>query len=205
MVGPWAEQAPPTNAMSDGHDMKAVYFKTAAEFRRWLAAHHASERELLVGFYRKASGKPSISYKEAVDEALCFGWIDGIKKRVDEERYTHRFTPRKQDSIWSLVNATRVKELIALKRMAKPGLEAWERRDPKKTGIYSFENRPKTFDVALEREFRKQPAAWTFFRAQPPGYQRLMTFFVMSAKQQETRLRRLDRLITASAAGKRVQ
>ena len=191
--------------MSDGHDMKAVYFKTAAEFRRWLAAHHASERELLVGFYRKASGKPSISYKEAVDEALCFGWIDGIKKRVDDERYTHRFTPRKQDSIWSLVNARRVKELIALKRVAKPGLEAWERRDPKKTGIYSFENRPKTFDAALEREFRKQPAAWTFFRAQPPGYQRLMTFFVMGAKQQETRLRRLDRLITASAAGKRVQ
>ena len=185
--------------------MKAVYFKTAAEFRRRLAAHHASEHELLVGFYRKASGKPGISYKEAVDEALCFGWIDGIKKRVDEERYTHRFTPRKQDSIWSLVNARRVKELIALKRMAKPGLEAWQRRDPKKTGMYSFENRPQTFDAALERQFRKQPAAWTFFRAQPPGYQRLMTFFVMGAKQQETRLRRLDRLITASAAGMRIQ
>ena len=89
--------------------------------------------------------------------------------------------------------------------MAKPGLEAWERRDPKKTGVYSFENRPQTFDAALERQFRKQPAAWTFFRAQPPGYQRLMTFFVMGAKQQETRLRRLDRLITASAAGKRIQ
>jgi uncharacterized protein YdeI (YjbR/CyaY-like superfamily) len=185
--------------------MKTVYFKTAAEFRRWLAAHHASERELLVGFYKKASGKPSISYKESVDEALCFGWIDGIKKRVDEERYTHRFTPRKKDSIWSSVNAARVQELIALKRMAKPGLEAWERRDPKKTGIYSFENRPKTLDAALEREFRKQPAAWSFFCAQPPGYQRLMTFFVMGAKQQETRLRRLDRLIAASAAGKRVQ
>ena len=185
--------------------MKAMYFKTAAEFRRWLAANHASERELLVGFYKKASGKPGISYKDAVDQALCFGWIDGIKKRVDEERYTHRFSPRKKDSIWSSVNASRVKELIALERMAKPGLEAWARRDPKKTGIYSFENRPKTFDAALEREFRKQPAAWTFFRAQPPGYQRLMTFFVMSAKQQETRLRRLERLIEASAAGKRVQ
>jgi uncharacterized protein YdeI (YjbR/CyaY-like superfamily) len=185
--------------------MKATYFKTASEFRRWLAANHASERELLVGFYKKASGKPSISYKEAVDEALCFGWIDGIKKRVDDERYTHRFTPRKRDSIWSLVNATRVKELIARKRMAKAGLEAWERRDPNKTGIYSFENRPKAFDAALEREFRKQAAAWTFFCAQPPGYQRLMTFFVMSAKQQETRLRRLDRLIKASAAGKRIQ
>lgn len=140
--------------------MKAVYCKTAAEFRRWLAAHHASERELIVGFYRKASWAPGISYKEAVDEALCFGWIDGIKRKVDEARYTHRFTPRKKDSVWSLVNATRVKELIALKRMATPGLEAW---------------------------------------------QRLMTFFVMEAKQQETRLRRLDRLITASAAGQRIQ
>jgi uncharacterized protein YdeI (YjbR/CyaY-like superfamily) len=185
--------------------MNARFFRTAAEFRRWLAEHHATERELLVGFYKKASGTRGISYKEAVDEALCFGWIDGIKKRVDENRYTHRFTPRTASSTWSLINATRVGELIALKRMAKPGLETWERRDPTKTGIYSFENRPQTFDAALEREFRKQPAAWTFFRAQPPGYQRLMTFFVMGAKQQETRLRRLDRLITASAAGKRIQ
>ena len=185
--------------------MTPRYFKTPAEFRRWLAAHHATERELLVGFYKKASGKPGISYKGAVDEALCFGWIDGIKRKVDEARYTHRFTPRTAGSTWSLINANRVKELIAAKRMAKPGLEAWERRDPKKTGIYSFENRPKAFDAALEREFRKQPAAWTFFRAQPPGYQRLMTFVVMSAKQQETRLRRLAVLISKSAEGKRWQ
>ena len=185
--------------------MTARYFRTAAAFRRWLAAHHGKEHELLVGFYKKASGTPGISYKEAVDEALCFGWIDGIKKRVDEARYTHRFSPRKPVSIWSLVNARRVKELIALKRMAKPGLEAWQRRDPKKTGIYSFENRPKALDAALEREFRKQPAAWTFFRAQPPGYQRLMTFYVMSAKRQETRLQRLARLIETSAEGKRMR
>ena len=185
--------------------MTPVYFKTPAAFRRWLAAHHASERELLVGFYKKGSGTPGISYKDAVDEALCFGWIDGIKKRVDEARYTHRFTPRKKGSIWSSINAARVKELIVLKRVAKPGLEAWERRDPKKTGIYSFENRPKAFDAAFEREFRKQPAAWTFFRAQPPGYQRLMTFVVMSAKLQETRLRRLAALISKSAKGERWQ
>ena len=185
--------------------MTPRYFKTPAEFRRWLAAHHATERELLVGFYKKASGKPGISYKDAVDEALCFGWIDGIKRKVDEARYTHRFTPRTAGSTWSLINANRVKELIAAKRMAKPGLEAWERRDPKKTGIYSFENRPKAFDAALEREFRKQPAAWTFFRAQPPGYQRLMTFVVMSAKLQETRLRRLAALISKSAKGERWQ
>jgi uncharacterized protein YdeI (YjbR/CyaY-like superfamily) len=185
--------------------MTARYFKTPSEFRRWLAAHHATERELLVGFYKKASGQTGISYKEAVDEALCFGWIDGIKKRVDEHRYTHRFTPRKAVSVWSLVNTNRAKELIALERMAKPGLEAFERRDPVKTGIYSFERQASTFDPALERAFKKSAAAWTFFRAQSPGYQRLMTFFVMSAKQQETRERRLARLVKSSAEGKRVQ
>ena len=185
--------------------MKAHFFKAPAQFRVWLAAHHATERELLVGFYKKASGTAGISYKEAVDEALCFGWIDGIKKCVDEARYTHRFTPRTASSTWSLINATRVGELIALKRMAKPGLEAWERRDPKKTGIYSFENRPAAFDAALEREFKKRAAAWTFFCAQPPGYQRLMTFWVTSAKQEQTRRRRLATLIEKSAEGKRMQ
>ena len=184
--------------------MKAVFFKTADEFRRWLAAHHATERELLVGFYKKGSGEIGISYKEAVDEALCFGWIDGIKKRVDDRRYTHRFTPRTAQSIWSVVNTRRVAELIALKRMAKPGLDAFQRRDPKKTNAYSFENRPSTFDAALEREFKAHKDAWTFFRAQPPGYQRLVTFYVMSAKQQETRARRLAVLIKSSAEGKRL-
>jgi uncharacterized protein YdeI (YjbR/CyaY-like superfamily) len=190
---------------SEGDDMKAVFFKTAAEFRRWLAAHHATERELLVGFYKKASARPGISYKEAVDEALCFGWIDGIKKRVDDHRYTHRFTPRKPGSTWSLINASRVKELIALERMEKAGLAAFERRDPIKTGVYSFENRPKTFDPALERTFKAEKDAWAFFGAQPPGYRRLMTFYVMSAKQPETRARRLARLIKSSAEGKRIQ
>jgi len=185
--------------------MTARYFRTAAEFRRWLAAHHATDTELLVGFYKKASGRPGISYKEAVDEALCFGWIDGIKKRVDDERYTHRFTPRKAVSTWSLVNATRIKELIADRRVAKPGLEAWQRRDPKKTGIYSFENRPKTLEPALERTFKAEKAAWAFFCLQPPGYRRLMIFYVMSAKQPETRARRLTRLIETSAEGKRIQ
>jgi uncharacterized protein YdeI (YjbR/CyaY-like superfamily) len=185
--------------------MTPVFFKTAAAFRRWLAAHHASERELVVGFYTKASGMTGISYAEAVDEALCFGWIDGIKRRVDESRYTHRFTPRSATSTWSLINARRVKELIALKRMRKPGRAAWERRDPKKTGIYSFENRPKTWDPALEREFKRHAAAWTFFRAQPPGYQRLMVFYVMSARRPETQRRRLDVLIRRSAEGTRLR
>ncbi len=185
--------------------MKPRYFRSQTDFRRWLAANHASARELLVGFYKKASGKGGIGYKEAVDEALCFGWIDGIKKRVDEQRYTHRFTPRKAGSTWSLINANRVKELIAARRMARPGLDAFERRDPKKTGIYSFEQRPAAFDPALERQFKRHTAAWTFFRAQPPGYQRLMTFFVMSAKQPATRERRLAVLVKSSAEGKRIR
>jgi uncharacterized protein YdeI (YjbR/CyaY-like superfamily) len=184
--------------------MTPRYFKTPAEFRRWLSAHHATEKELLVGFYKKASGLPGISYKEAVDEALCFGWIDGVKNRVDEARYTHRFTPRKAGSTWSVVNTKRAGELIAMKRMAASGLEVFQNRDPEKTRLYSFENRPKAFDPALERAFRKRAKAWAFFRAQPPGYQRLATFYVMSAKQQETRERRLVVLMKSSAKGQRL-
>jgi uncharacterized protein YdeI (YjbR/CyaY-like superfamily) len=184
--------------------MTPRYFKTPADFRRWLSAHHATEKELLVGFYKKASGLPGISYKEAVDEALCFGWIDGVKNRVDEARYTHRFTPRKASSTWSLVNTRRVKELIALKRVAAPGLDAFRRRDPKKTQLYSFENRPAVLDPALERAFKKQARAWAFFGAQPPGYRRLAIFYVMGAKQQETRERRLTVVMKSSAKGKRI-
>jgi uncharacterized protein YdeI (YjbR/CyaY-like superfamily) len=185
--------------------MTTRFFRSPAGFRRWLAAHHADTSELIVGFYKKASGTAGISYKEAVDEALCFGWIDGIKKRVDEHRYTHRFTPRKAVSTWSVINVTRVTELIALKRMAAPGFAAFARRDPKKTGVYSFEKRPAALDGALERAFKKQAAAWTFFRAQPPGYQRLLIHWVMSAKQQETRERRLAALVKSSAEGKRIR
>ncbi len=185
--------------------MTPHYFTSPAEFRRWLAAHHATERELLVGFYKKASGKPGISYKDAVDEALCFGWIDGVKRRVDAERYTHRFTPRSAISTWSVVNTRRVGELTALKRMAAPGIAAFQRRDPKKTQLYSFENRPSKFNAGLEGAFKKHAAAWKFFRAQPPGYQRVLTFWVMSAKQEETRLRRLAVLVRSSAEGKRIR
>jgi uncharacterized protein YdeI (YjbR/CyaY-like superfamily) len=185
--------------------MKARYFKSQAEFRRWLAAHHASASELLVGFYKKASGKGGLGYKEAVDEALCFGWIDGIKKRVDEASYTHRFTPRRRGSIWSAINLKRMKELIASGLVSKVGLETYERRDPKKAGLYSFENRPQTFDAAIEKTFRANARAWTFFLAQPPGYRKVCTFFVMSAKKEETRLRRLEVLTNVSSKGQRLQ
>jgi uncharacterized protein YdeI (YjbR/CyaY-like superfamily) len=185
--------------------MKPRYFKSQADFRRWLDRHGATERELLVGFYKKASGKVGIGYKEAVDEALCFGWIDGIKKRVDEASYTHRFTPRTSGSIWSDVNSRRAKELIALGLMASPGLEAFQRRDPKKTSQYSYERAQSAFDGVCTRTFKANARAWTFFQAQPPGYRKLMTFYVMSAKKEDVRLRRLARLVKTSAEGLRVR
>jgi uncharacterized protein YdeI (YjbR/CyaY-like superfamily) len=185
--------------------MTERYFKTPAEFRRWLSAHHATDKELLVGFYKKASGLRGIGYKEAVDEALCFGWIDGIKKRVDEDSYMHRFSPRKAGSTWSAINTRRAAELVALGVMAPPGLEVFERRDRAKTKLYSYENRPAAFDAEIERTFRANAAAWTFFRAQPPGYQKLLTFWVMSAKKDEARLRRLAALVKSSAEGVRMR
>jgi uncharacterized protein YdeI (YjbR/CyaY-like superfamily) len=185
--------------------MKPRFFTSAAEFRRWLAKHHATASELWVGFYRKDSGRSGITYKEAVDEALCFGWIDGIKKRVDDHGYTHRFTPRQATSTWSAINIKRVKELIGLGRIAPAGQRAFDERDPRKVQLYSFENRPAVFDKTIERAFKAHLAAWAFFRGQPPGYQRLMTFWIMSAKKDETRLRRLDALVKKSAEGKRLQ
>jgi uncharacterized protein YdeI (YjbR/CyaY-like superfamily) len=185
--------------------MKPTFFKTQAEFRKWLLTHHAATSELLVGFYRKGSGRAGITYQEAVDEALCFGWIDGVKKRVDESSYTHRFTPRKAGSIWSVVNTNRAKALITLGLMAAPGLQAFERRDRKKTKQYSYEREHAVFDPAIARAFKANAPAWTFFRAQPPGYQRILTFWIMSAKTDEARLRRLAALVKMSAEGKRMR
>ena len=162
--------------------MKVIHFKSAAEFRQWLEANHDRVAELWVGFYKKNSGRTGITYGEAVDEALCFGWIDGLKKRVDELSYTHRFSPRKPRSIWSLINIRRAKELKKLGRMTPAGLKAFEARDPERSGMYSFENRPRKLDAAHERIFRADKKAWAFFQAQPPGYQRTACWWVMSAK-----------------------
>ncbi|HEU4630291.1 MAG TPA: YdeI/OmpD-associated family protein [Gemmatimonadaceae bacterium] len=186
--------------------MEPVYFPTAADFRAWLEAHHATATELLVGFHRKGSGVPSLTWPESVDEALCFGWIDGVRRSVDVTRYCIRFTPRKPRSTWSAVNVARVAELVREGRMRPAGLAAFERRAPERTGTYSYERRADAvFDPPLERHFRASSAAWDFFQAQPAGYRRLMTFWVMSAKQPATRERRLARLIEASAAGQRIQ
>ncbi len=178
------------------------YFTSAAKFRHWLEKHHATTTELLVGFSKKSSGKPSISYQEALDEALCFGWIDGIRKTVDESRYSIRFTPRKPTSNWSNVNSKRVNELIAEGRMTPAGLAAFEGRRAEKSGIYSYENRPRQLSAEYEQQFRANKKAWDFFQSQAPYYQRTASAWVMTAKREETRLRRLATLIEDSAQGR---
>lgn len=184
--------------------MKPRFFKSQSEFRRWLEKNHAQEAELIVGFYKKDSGKPSITYPEALDEALCFGWIDGVRRSFGDDTYTIRFTPRKPKSIWSNVNVRHVERLKKEGRMAAAGLKAYELKDPKRTGIYSFENRPRELAPAYQKKFRANKKAWEFFQQQPPGYKRLMIYRVMEAKQEETKLRRLAQLIEASAKGERL-
>ena len=183
--------------------MNPRFFKSQSEFRRWLEKNHAQETELMLGFYKKGSGKASITYPEALDEALCFGWIDGVRRSLGDDGYTIRFTPRKAKSIWSNVNVRHVERLKKLGRMAPAGLEAYALRDPKKTGIYAFENRPRELAPAYEKKFRSNKKAWEFFEKQPPGFKRLMIFRVMEGKQEETRQRRLAQLIEASAKGVR--
>jgi uncharacterized protein YdeI (YjbR/CyaY-like superfamily) len=181
-----------------------VFFKNAAAFRRWLQKHHDTASEVMIGFYRKASGKRGIAYAEALDEALCFGWIDGVRRKLDEDSYTNRFSPRTPRSNWSEVNIKRGGELIAEGRMAAPGKKAFERRDATRGPRYSYERRISELDPESLREFRRQPAAWKFFGAQPPSYRRLVCNYVMSAKKEETRRRRLAQVITVSSALKRL-
>ena len=182
----------------------ATHFASAADFRRWLEQNHATAPELLLGFYKKASGKGGLTYPEAVDELLCFGWIDGVKRRVDDERYTHRITPRRPDSIWSLVNVRHVERLTKANRMHAAGKKMFAARRADKTGIYSFENRPQDLPAAYEKIFRAKPKAWAFFMAQPPGYRRLLVYKIVSAKQEPTRLRWLARVMAESAGGRRL-
>jgi uncharacterized protein YdeI (YjbR/CyaY-like superfamily) len=185
--------------------MKPKFFPTPTDFRRWLEQNHESKTELWVGFHRKGSGRPSITWPESVDEALCFGWIDGIRKRLDDESYVNRFTPRRAGSNWSAINTRRAKELISAGRMQQAGLRAFKARDPAKSGVYSFEQRHAAkLTREAERQFRANKRAWEFFESQPPGYRRIVIWYVVSAKQEATRARRLGRLIEDSAAGRRI-
>lgn len=184
--------------------MKPRFFSSSEEFRQWLEKQHASEDELLVGFHKKASGKKSITYAEALDEALCFGWIDGVRRSMNESSYTIRFSPRRSRSIWSLINVKHVQRLQKEGRMHSAGLDAFNQRDPKRTGIYAFENRPRELTPEYEKALRKNKAAWQFFEAQPPGYKRVIAFWILGGKKEETRLRRLQQLIESCAKGERV-
>ena len=182
--------------------MKPKFFSTPERFRTWLEAHHATERELLVGFHRKSSGRPSITWPESVDEALCFGWIDGVRRRLDEEAYTIRFTPRKPTSTWSAVNVARVAVLTKAGRMRPAGRRAFAARRPERTGVYSFE-RLEAARLSREHEerLRANRKAAAFFDAQPPWYRRTATHWVVSAKRPETREKRLAQLVASSAQG----
>jgi uncharacterized protein YdeI (YjbR/CyaY-like superfamily) len=180
--------------------MEPTFFATPGDFRRWLETHHATARELLVGFRKKGSGRPSLTWPESVDEALSFGWIDGVRRSLDEESYAIRFTPRKARSTWSAVNVARMAELIREGRVRPAGLAAFERRTEKSTGTYSYEQRGSAkLDDTLERRFRSHEGAWRYFQSRPPGYRKTAVYWVVSAKKAETRERRLDQLIEASA------
>jgi uncharacterized protein YdeI (YjbR/CyaY-like superfamily) len=185
--------------------MQPTFFATPADFRQWLHEHHQTERELLVGFYKKGSGRPSITWPESVAEALCFGWIDGVRRSIDDESYTIRFTPRKRGSIWSAVNMRLAEELIRDGRMQPAGLAAWQARDPAKSAVYSFEQKEAAqLAPEMEARFRENAQAWRFWEAQPPGYRKTATHYVMSAKREDTRARRLQTLIDDSATGQRI-
>ena len=179
---------------------KPVFFATVADLRAWLQENHATLVELWIGFHSAASGRAErLTYKQALDEALCFGWIDGVRKSVDATRYTQRFSPRKAKSYWSRVNTARAKELVAAGRMAPPGLKAFEARDESATRRYSFERDEARLTPPMEKAFRANAAAWQFFQSRPPGYRRLCAFWVTSAKKQETQARRLAALIAHCA------
>jgi uncharacterized protein YdeI (YjbR/CyaY-like superfamily) len=175
------------------------YFAEPAAFRTWLEEHHETARELWVGFYKKGSGRASITWPEAVDQALCFGWIDGIRKSVDDASYTIRFTPRQPRSTWSAVNIRRVAELSGQGLMRPAGMRAFEQRSEQGSELYSYEQRASiTLDEASEQQFRAHERAWAFFQAQPPSYRQAALWWVVSAKREETRRRRLATLIADS-------
>lgn len=187
-----------------GAEIKPRFFASAAAFGAWLAKHH-TEPALWVGLYKKHAAHRGMTYLEAVDEALCWGWIDGQVRRVDDDRIAQRFTPRKARSTWSLINVGKVKRLSAAGRMQPPGMKAFEARDAARTGIYSFEVERASFTTAQARTFKRSPEGWKWFHAQAESYQRVATFWVTSAKREETRVRRLQQLIEHSAEGRKLR
>jgi uncharacterized protein YdeI (YjbR/CyaY-like superfamily) len=188
----------------DASRLKPKFFKTPAELRKWFENHHAAAKELWIGYYKKGSGKPRITWPESVDQALCFGWIDGIRKSIDDVSYTIRFTPRKPRSIWSAVNIKRANELFELGLLRPAGAQAFAARNENRSGIYSYEQRSPNLPPPFEAQLRKNRDAWKFFEAQPASYRKAVNWWVLSAKREETKHKRLDQLIKHSAAGERI-
>jgi uncharacterized protein YdeI (YjbR/CyaY-like superfamily) len=184
--------------------VEPTFFSTQDDFRQWLEKNHDKQDELLVGFWKLDTGKPSMTWSESVDQALCFGWIDGVRRRIDDESYSIRFTPRRPRSVWSAINIAKVENLKAKGLMHSSGLEAYDKRDEARSVIYSYENRPRELDPEFEKQFKKNKKAWAFFQSLPPGYRRQMIYWVVSARSESTRLKRLEQFIEACEQGKRL-
>ena len=178
-----------------------TFFPAPPEFRRWLEANHHTAAELWVGFHKKGSGRPSITWPESVDEAICFGWIDGVRKRLDDDSYTIRFSPRRPGSVWSSVNIKRAEALAAEGRLRPAGIKAFEARRENRSGIYSYEQRSADLPEPYAAILRRNEPAWEFFQAQPPSRRKAIFWWIVSAKQEKTRLKRMEKLIAFSARG----
>lgn len=185
--------------------MAPTFFADQTDFRKWLADNHQKETELLVGFYKVGSGKPSMSWPESVDQALCFGWIDGVRKSIDDQSYTIRFTPRKPGSIWSAINIKKIEGLSEKGLMQPAGMASYAKRKEHKSKIYSYEKEPEMLSEEFERQFRANEKAWDFFQKQAPWYQKTAIHLVMTAKREETRISRLETLIRDSENGTKIK
>lgn len=186
-------------------EIKPIFFATQEDFRKWLLKNHETATELIVGFYKVDSGKPSMSWSQSVDQAICFGWIDGVRKTIDKESYLIRFTPRKPTSIWSAVNIKKVEALTKQGLMKPNGILAFEKRKEHKSKIYAYEKEAVKLSTDFERKFKANKKAWAFFQSLPPSYHRSAIDWVMSAKQEATSIKRLDELITDSGAGRKIK
>lgn len=184
--------------------MSPTFFETQDHFRTWLSQNHLTAKELIVGYYKVGTGKASMTWSESVDQALCFGWIDGVRRSIDEESYCIRFTPRRKTSIWSAVNVKKVEDLTKAGLMKPEGLKAFEHLDERKSLIYSHETQIATLESNLENQFKSNLLAWEFFSKQAPSYKKVTIHWIMSAKQEKTRLSRLEKTIEFSAKGKRI-
>jgi len=178
--------------------MKASFFATPTDFRKWLEKNYKTEKELIVGFYKVGTGKPSITWSESVDQALCFGWIDSVRRSIDSESYCIRFTPRKPTSIWSDINIKKMKALTKAGLMTPEGQRAFSLRKESRSGIYSHEKEIKALESNFEKQLKNNKLAWNFFNTQAPSYKKSITHWITSAKQEKTKLARLEKLIKAS-------